>query len=131
GKLGEVAFGRCFGYAVDWSIHAGGDGYDFRLRDGSTVDVKAIAVERNMAHDFCIPIGPDESFATYFVQALIAPDWQTGVITGGISRKKFFTLAGVEEGWSHRGTVQPFVVKRSQLSRVYPPVFWAAALEVS
>ena len=64
GKLGEVAFGRCFGYPVDWSVHDGGDGYDFLLWDGTTVDVKAIAVERNMDHDFVIPIGPNESFAT-------------------------------------------------------------------
>ena len=129
GKLGEVAFSHHFGWPVDWVVRPGGDDWDFELANGDTVDVKSVPVERNMDYDFGIPIGEGESPATYYVQVLISPDRQHGVITGGISRKRFHDIARREGGWQHRGSVEPNVVNRSQLSQSWPKYFYSGESE--
>ena len=124
GKLGEVAFSHHFGWPVDWVVRLGGDSWDFELPNGETVDVKSVPVKRNMGYDFGIPIGEGESLATYYVQVLIAPNRLYGVITGGISRERFYDTAHEEDGWEHRGSVRPRVVNRSQLSQAWPECFY-------
>jgi len=124
GKLGEVAFSHHFGLPVDWEVRRGGDDWDFELPNGETVDVKAVPVKRNMEYNYGIPIGDGESPATYYVQVLISPDHQYGVITGVISRKKFHATARVETGWGHHGSVNPNVVNRTQLSQDWPECFY-------
>jgi hypothetical protein len=123
GKLGEVAFSHHFGWPVDWIVRLGGDGWDFELSNGETVDVKSVPVEKSMGYDFGIPIGEGESLATYYVQVLVAPDRQYGLITGGISRERFDAIAREEAGWQHRGSVNPNVVNRSQLRTCWPECF--------
>lgn len=123
GKLGEVAFSHHFGWPVDWEVHLGGDGWDFELGNGETVDVKSVSVKKNMDYDYGIPIGDGESPATYYVQVLVSPGYKYGLITGGISRKRFHAIARTESDWEHRGSVQPQVVNRSQLNANWPECF--------
>ena len=78
-----------------------------------------------MDYDFGVPIGEGESPATYYVQVLISPNRQYGVITGGISRKRFHDIARREGDWKHRGSVEPNVVNRSQLSQCWPECFYS------
>ena len=99
GKLGEVVFSRHFGWPVDWVVRPGGDDWDFELANGHTVDVKSVPVEQNMDYDFGVPIG--------------------------ISRKRFHDIARREGGWKHRGSVEPNVVNRSQLSQCWPECFYS------
>jgi hypothetical protein len=124
GKLGEVAFSRHFGWPVDWVVRSGGDDWDFELSNGETVDVKSVPVKKNMDYDFGIPIGDGESPATYYVQVLVSPDHEYGVITGVISHKRFEVIAREEDSWGHRGSVKPNVVNRSQLSQSWPEFFY-------
>lgn len=127
GKLAEVAFARAFRHTVNWTISDGGDGYDFRLANGSLVDIKSVAVARNLAFNFAMPIGPNEVVCDYYVQVLIeAVGYSRGIITGGISRRRFLAIAKPLTGWEHRGDVTPLVVFRSQLRGEFPPVFWGA-----
>ena len=128
GKLGEVAFGRCFGCGVDWTIYPGGDhGYDFRMWTGDTIDVKAIAVERNLDHDYRLPLFDVDLTrgASHFVQVLISPCRGFGLITGAISRTRFkaHAIAVDDPKWDRHVVECPRVVTRSQLSRAFP-VAW-------
>jgi hypothetical protein len=124
GKLGEVAFSHHFGWPVDWGVRLGGDLCDFELANGETVDVKSVPVQKNMDHDYGIPVGDGESLATYYVQVLVSPDRQRAVITGGISRERFDAISYKEEGWQHRGEVRPNVVSRSSLKQCWPECFY-------
>lgn len=123
GKLAEVAVGRCFGWPVDWSVHRGGDGHvDFTLRDGSTVDVKAVCVTANMDYDFHLAVSA--VIAAYFVQVLVPQTLDSALITGGISRARFLALAVPKTDWTARGSTVPWVVPRSALRHAYPAIFW-------
>ena len=125
GKLAELAFGRYFNWPVDLSIHLGGDGgVDFRLRDGLTVDTKAIWVQANMDYDYTLALLAAERLSTHFVQVLVDVEFTRAFITGGISRERFLAIATPHTGWNTDGEA-PLTVRRSQLSRVFPASFWS------
>ena len=125
GKLAELAFGRYFGWPVDLSIGLGGDGgVDFRLRDGLTVDTKSIWVQTNMDYDYTLALLAAERLSTHFVQILVDVAFTHAVITGGISRERFLTLATPRIGWDTDGET-PLAVTRSQLSHAFPASFWS------
>ena len=125
GKLAEIAFGRHFGWPVDFRIGLGGDGgVDFRLRDGLTVDTKAIWVQTRMDFDYTLALLAAERLSTHFVQILVDVAFAHAVITGGISRERFLALATPHTGWNTDGEA-PLAVKRSQLSHAFPASFWS------
>jgi hypothetical protein len=125
GKLGELAFSKHFGWPVDLSIGLGGDGgVDFRLKDGLTVDTKAIWVQTNMGYDYTLALLAAERLSTHFVQILVDVAFTHAVITGGISRERFLALATPRTGWDTDGE-SPLAVRRSQLSHAFPASFWS------
>jgi hypothetical protein len=128
GKLAEVAFARYFGWEVDWTVYDSGDGkFDFRLVDGTTVDVKSVWVHTNIDYDYKLAIDEEDAVATFFVLVLIAPNFDYGLITGGISQERLLDPDGPavkQHEWSARGDTEPLVVKRSDLSKDYPVTFW-------
>ena len=102
GKLAELAFGRHFGWPVDFSIGLGGD----------------------MDYDYTLALLAAERLSTHFVQILVDVAFTHAVITGGISRERFLTLATPRTGWNTDGEA-PLAVKRSQLSHAFPASFWS------
>jgi hypothetical protein len=124
GKLGEVAFGRVFGWPVDWALHAGGDTHaDFTVQHGWTVDIKAVNVQRSLTHDYALPLALHEVIADVFVQALIEPGRVAGRLTGWIGHAAFLWHCRREAGWRDRGD-DPFVVTRRQLTLPFHASFW-------
>ena len=125
GKLAELAFSKHFGWPVDFSIGLGGDGgVDFRLRDGLTVDTKAVWVQTRMDYDYTLALLAAERLSTHFVQVLVDSAFASALITGGISRERFLAIATPHTGWNTDGEA-PLAVRRSQLSRAFPASFWS------
>ena len=125
GKLAEMAFGKHFGWPVDFSIGLGGDGgVDFRLQDGLTVDTKSIWVQTRMDYNYTLALLATERLSTHFVQVLVDVEFTCAVITGWISREQFLAIATPHTAWSTDGEA-PLTVRRSQLSRVFPASFWS------
>jgi len=125
GKLAEVAFGRYFGWPVDFSIKLGGDGgVDFRLNDGMTVDTKSIWVQTRMDFDYTLALLKAERLSTHFLQVLVDVAFTRALITGWISRERFLVIATPRAGWNTDGEA-PLAVRRSQLSRAFPASFWS------
>jgi len=125
GKLAEMAFGRHFGWPVDFRIVLGGDGgVDFRLHDGLTVDTKSVWVQTRMDYDYTLALLAAERLSTHFVQVLVDSAFASALITGGISRERFLAIATPHTGWNTDGEA-PLAVRRSQLSRAFPASFWS------
>ena len=125
GKLAEMAFGKHFGWPVDFSIGLGGDGgVDFRLQDGLTVDTKSIWVQTRMDYNYTLALLATERLSTHFVQVLVDVEFTCAVITGWISREQFLAIATPHTAWSTDGEA-PLAVRRSQLSRAFPASFWS------
>jgi hypothetical protein len=126
GKLGEVAFSKVFGHPVDWGVRLGGDdGIDFTLDDGTTVDVKSIKVAANMNFNYQLPIDLAKAHCTYYVQVLVAPDWDYGLITGGTSLAQFKRRAQAVVWARDRRAQLPTAIPRRLLSHDWPAMFWA------
>lgn len=124
GKLGEVAFGKAFGWPVNFIVGHGGDEGDFTLLNGNTIEVKSVRIETNKDHDFRLVVGKHERPADFYVLVLIATDYSQGLIAGFVTREKFCREHGIEKGWGHCGPNEPYIMLKSKLSREYPEIFW-------